>query len=120
LNQVVDGYGVGTWISAAPVVDFSMDIVEIDGEPVAKRGKWSGAKQVLRCVGCLEDDIVALHQTDEWPESCPDCGSDLEPLLTLQMRAGEPTGAQLAPSDIRQRMLQRLESFEINWEDDLL
>ncbi len=46
LNEVVDAYGVGTAISNAPVLDFSMDIVEIDGRPVAKRGKMSGQKQV--------------------------------------------------------------------------
>jgi nicotinate phosphoribosyltransferase len=120
LNPVVDGYGVGGWISAAPIVDFSMDIVEIDGEPVAKRGKWSGAKQVLRCVGCTGDDIVPLHLTDEWPDSCPDCGSDLEPLLALQMRGGVPTGAQLPAADIRQRLLQRLESFETDREEGRL
>jgi nicotinate phosphoribosyltransferase len=118
LNPMVDGYGVGSWISAAPIVDFSMDIVEIDGEPVAKRGKWSGAKQVLRCVGCMGDDIVPLHLTDEWPAGCPDCGSDLEPLLALQMRGGVPTGAQLPAADIRQRLLQRLDGFEIDWEDE--
>ena len=46
LNQVVDAYGVGASISNAPVLDFAMDIVEIDGKPIAKRGKMSGAKQV--------------------------------------------------------------------------
>ncbi len=120
LNPMADGYGVGSWISAAPIVDFSMDIVEIDGEPVAKRGKWSGAKQVLRCVACTGDDIVPLHLAEDWPDSCPDCGSDLEPLLTLQMRGGVPTGAQLSAADIRQRLLQRLEGFEIDWEDEHL
>lgn len=47
LNPVVDLYGVGTSISSAPVLDFAMDIVEIDGRPVAKRGKLSGEKQVF-------------------------------------------------------------------------
>ena len=48
LNPLVDAYGIGTSISNAPVVDFSMDIVEMDGEPLAKRGKCSGEK-CLRC-----------------------------------------------------------------------
>ncbi len=120
LNPLVDGFGVGGWISAAPIIDFSMDIVEIAGEPVAKRGKWSGAKQVLRCVGCLDDDIVPLHLTDQWPDSCPACGSDLEPLLALQMRSGVPSGAQLPAADIRQRLLQRLDGFGSDWEDERL
>jgi nicotinate phosphoribosyltransferase len=120
LNPVVDGYGVGTHISAAPIIDFSMDIVEIDGKPIAKRGKWSGAKQVLRCDGCHQDDIVTLHAAEDWPESCPDCGGDLEPLLALQMKDGELTGPQLDPGDVRARALERLDYFEINPEDRAL
>ncbi|MEE9187062.1 MAG: nicotinate phosphoribosyltransferase [Bacteroidota bacterium] len=46
LNQVVDAYGVGTSISNAPVLDYAMDIVEIEGKAIAKRGKMSGGKQV--------------------------------------------------------------------------
>ena len=49
LNPVVEGYGIGTSISNAPVVDYSMDIMEVDGIPRAKKGKWSGSKRVLRC-----------------------------------------------------------------------
>ena len=37
-SQLVDVYGVGTTITNAPVVDFSMDIIEVDGQAVAKRG----------------------------------------------------------------------------------
>src|SRR5262249_28052219 len=39
LNPVADGYGIGTYLSNAPVVDFSMDIIEIEGKPQAKKGK---------------------------------------------------------------------------------
>ncbi len=118
LNPVVNGYGVGTWISAAPVIDFAMDIVEIDGEPAAKRGKWSGAKQVLRCVGCIEDDIVPLQQTAEWPDRCPDCGSEVEALLSESMRSGRLARPQLEPDAIREAMLARLRGFETEWEDE--
>ena len=44
LKPLVDAFGVGTCISNAPVVDFAMDIMEIEGNPLAKRGKLSGAK----------------------------------------------------------------------------
>jgi nicotinate phosphoribosyltransferase len=117
LNPVVDGYGIGTCISGAPVVDFSMDIVELEGKPLAKRGKWSGAKQVLRCVGCGADDIVPLHLSEDWPERCPECASDLEPLLVPWIKGGQATGPQLGPADIRERTLERLERFETHWED---
>lgn len=118
LNPLVNGYGVGTWISAAPVIDFAMDLVEIDGEPTAKRGKWSGAKQVLRCVGCIEDDIVALQQAAEWPDRCPDCGSELEPLLGESMQGGRLLRPQLEPGTIRERALERLRGFETECEDE--
>jgi nicotinate phosphoribosyltransferase len=42
----VDAFGVGGAIANAPVIDFGMDIVEIEGIPKAKRGKRSGVKQV--------------------------------------------------------------------------
>lgn len=119
LNPLVNGYGVGGSISAAPIIDFSMDIVEIDGEPSAKRGKWSGAKQVLRCVGCIEDDIVPLHQDDAWPDRCPDCGSQIEALLGLSMEGGRLTGPRLGPAEIRQFTLERLRGFEVEWEDEV-
>ncbi|MBV9453815.1 MAG: nicotinate phosphoribosyltransferase, partial [Rubrobacter sp.] len=47
LNPLCDAYGVGGAIAAAPMIDFSLDIVEVDGEPRAKRGKWSGRKRLL-------------------------------------------------------------------------
>jgi len=48
LRDVVDGFGVGGYVSNADPVDFALDIVEVDGEPAAKRGKLTGAKEVYR------------------------------------------------------------------------
>ncbi|WP_226005209.1 nicotinate phosphoribosyltransferase [Natrinema salinisoli] len=48
LRDVADGFGVGSHITGADSVDFSLDIVEIDGEPISKRGKLSGVKNVYR------------------------------------------------------------------------
>lgn len=48
LRDVVDGFGVGGYISNATPVDFALDIVEVEGEPAAKRGKLSGVKEVYR------------------------------------------------------------------------
>jgi nicotinate phosphoribosyltransferase len=45
-RDCVDAFGVGGAIANAPVIDFALDIVEIEGEPKAKRGKRSGVKQV--------------------------------------------------------------------------
>jgi nicotinate phosphoribosyltransferase len=48
LRDVADGFGVGSHITGADSVDFSLDIVEIDGTPISKRGKLSGVKDVYR------------------------------------------------------------------------
>ena len=48
LRDVVDGFGVGSYVSNADPLDFALDIVEVDGEPAAKRGKLGGVKAVYR------------------------------------------------------------------------
>jgi nicotinate phosphoribosyltransferase len=48
LRDHVAGFGVGGYVSNADPVDFALDIVTVDGEPAAKRGKLSGKKQVYR------------------------------------------------------------------------
>jgi len=48
LRDVADGFGVGGGIANADPVDFSLNIVEVEGEPAAKRGTKSGAKGVRR------------------------------------------------------------------------
>jgi nicotinate phosphoribosyltransferase len=42
------------------VLNFALDIMEIEGRPMAKRGKWSGAKDVLRRRGTLETKVVPV------------------------------------------------------------
>lgn len=37
-----DAFGVGSYISAAPPIDMTMDIKEVNGRPVAKRGRIPG------------------------------------------------------------------------------
>jgi len=48
LRDVADGFGVGSYVSNADPLDFALDIVEVDGEPAAKRGKLTGTKSVYR------------------------------------------------------------------------
>lgn len=105
LNDYADGYGVGGAISAAPIVDFSMDIVEVGGEAVAKRGKWSGAKQVYRCPSCAGRWIVPLE--DGAPE-CGECGGGTEPLLRELVAGGRRLAPAESPSEVRDRVLQQL------------
>lgn len=44
----VDGFGVGSHITAARPIDFTADIHEIEGRPVAKRGRIPGITPNLR------------------------------------------------------------------------
>ena len=48
LNPVCDAYGVGGAIADAPMIDYSLDIVEVDGEDRSKRGKRGGRKRLLQ------------------------------------------------------------------------
>ncbi|PSQ44688.1 nicotinate phosphoribosyltransferase [Halobacteriales archaeon SW_5_68_122] len=48
LRDVADGFGVGSYVTSADPVDFALDVVEVAGEPAAKRGKLSGKKSVYR------------------------------------------------------------------------
>ncbi len=101
LNPMVDGYGVGGAISAAPVVDFAMDIVEIEGRATAKRGKWSGPKDVLACRACGGRRIVPLEVDGT---ECPDCGSEMESLLEERLRAGRRTEEPEEAGAVRERV----------------
>lgn len=40
----VDSFGVGSYISGASAIDMTMDIKEVDGKPVAKRGRIPGIR----------------------------------------------------------------------------
>ena len=44
----VDSFGVGSYISGAPGIDFTADIREIEGRPVAKRGRIPGMQRSSR------------------------------------------------------------------------
>jgi nicotinate phosphoribosyltransferase len=48
LRDYVEGFGVGGYVSNADPLDFALDIVEVGGEPAAKRGKLTGKKEAYR------------------------------------------------------------------------
>lgn len=105
LGPNADSFGVGTSISNAPVVDFSFDLVEVDGRPCAKRGKESGRKQVYRCEACGRRAVVPL---DEIEPRC-DCGpGSMLPLLDTLIVKGALTAALPDPDDTRRRLLPHL------------
>lgn len=44
----IDFFGVGSFISRAPALDMTMDLKEIEGKPVAKRGRIPGIAESVR------------------------------------------------------------------------
>ncbi len=109
LRPVVDAFGVGTSISNAPVVDFSMDIMEIEGRPIAKRGKWSGAKSVIRCKDCGRRLITPLGKE---PGRCA-CGGTPENLLTPLIEGGKVVRKLKKPKEIHEQVLKKLKTLEL-------
>ena len=101
LHPLVDAFGVGTSIAGAGTVDFSMDIVEIEGESVAKRGKASGAKEVWRDGGTLQDEMLPLGVVPSDTSLAP----QLVPLLT----GGDLVDELPEPEGIRAFVLEQLE-----------
>jgi nicotinate phosphoribosyltransferase len=108
-NRYADAYGVGTAISNAPVVDFSFDIVEVEGELRAKRGKMSGKKQTYRCPQCGKS---YLAQWEGKPPVC-DCGTTYEPLVVKYLDAGKQVRELPVPQDIRSYVLKQLQGREL-------
>ncbi|MFB6286946.1 MAG: nicotinate phosphoribosyltransferase [Candidatus Bipolaricaulia bacterium] len=107
LLDVVDAFGVGTAISNAAVVDFAMDIVEIEGDPMAKRGKESGAKQLYVCSSCGHRAVTPFSTA---PSTCPACASAgaMEPQLVQYLANGELLRDLPDPQAVRQRVLAHL------------
>jgi nicotinate phosphoribosyltransferase len=109
LNPVVDGYGIGTSISNAPVVDYAMDIMEVEGKPLAKRGKWSGSKRVLKCPGCGARKIVPNNRETY---ICS-CGKKLEDMLRPVLDRGKQLVQAEIPSRLRKSVLRNVENLTL-------
>jgi len=102
LNPICDAYGVGGAIADAPMIDYSLDIVEVDGEDRSKRGKRGGRKRLLELD---PGERKILPQTTPAPEGATDVLSPLQDLYS-------------SPPDIgalRQRVLDQLSTgdFEL-------
>jgi len=100
-RDIVDAFGIGGAIANAPVLDFSMDIVEKDGTGCAKRGKRSGAKQVWELPDMRH---VVLPEGREGPQ-----GAD--PLLVPMVRDGEVVFRQ-GMEYARARVLRRIPAIK--------
>jgi len=108
LNPVVDGYGIGTSISNAPVVDYAMAIMEVDGKACAKRGKWSGSKRVLRCRVCRKGRIVPLSEETYLCE----CGVEMDDLLVPALENGNVLVSTPSHREIREFVIRQVQSLD--------
>jgi nicotinate phosphoribosyltransferase len=74
-KALVDGYGVGINVLQTSMLDFSFQIVEVDGTPKSKLGVLSGRKSAFICQGCGSRTLALIDRTVE----C--CGNRLLPAL---------------------------------------
>jgi nicotinate phosphoribosyltransferase len=95
LNPVCDAYGVGGAIADAPMIDYSLDLVEVNGEDRSKRGKRGGRKRLLQ----LEDGTRTIL-----PESTPAPAGTSDVLRPLQELYSSPPDI----GALRQRVIDQL------------
>ncbi len=100
LRPIVDGFGVGTSIANATTIDFAMDIVEIEGKPVSKRGKMSAAKQVWRDLSACRDTVLPLGE--------PAPAGNMEAMLVSQIERGRLVEPLPSARQIRDYVLVQL------------
>jgi nicotinate phosphoribosyltransferase len=110
LNPLVDAYGVGTAIANAPTLNFALDIMEIDGRPMAKRGKRSGSKLVYRCRTCRKTVVVPAHQ----PLTRCACGGEVESLLKPLIREGRLVRDLPPPRTLREHVLDEVRHVSLD------
>lgn len=96
-RDIVDAFGVGGAIANAPVIDFAMDIVEIEGKAKAKRGKRSGVKQVY--------DLVCGDRRTLPIASVPPAGST--PIIARFVENGRVT-SRPDMQEARDRLLKKI------------
>lgn len=106
-DTCVTGFGVGTSISNAPTLDLSMDIVEKEGVPISKRGKFGGRKYAYRCSDCLSMD-TSLSPDDDIRCSC---GHSMDLLETTVLDGGRRTGPERSATEIRSYVLRQLKQI---------
>ncbi|MEM2922733.1 MAG: nicotinate phosphoribosyltransferase, partial [Candidatus Bathyarchaeia archaeon] len=107
LVDLVDGFGVGSSVSSATPVDFSMKIIAVERqgrlEPMAKRGDLGGVKAVYRNYETMTD-IVTLEGND--------VPHGYEPLLKSLVVDGKIVRREESPTELRTKLLNKLERLK--------
>ncbi len=117
-GEPVDGYGIGSSLSNARIVDYALDIVEMDGNPIAKRGKYSGTKALFRCRECYTYIAKPWKIGEGIMHRCPKCGEELENLYVKILDRGRITVEFKEPREVRRRVMDQLKKIrELGWGD---
>ncbi len=93
------GFGVGTSIAGSAPVDFSLDIIEVEGRTQVKRGKFGGRKTSFRCFDCFRWFVYGKDR--RVPGKCPHCAGSLEQMLKPVMQNGKVAASAPSADDLR-------------------
>jgi nicotinate phosphoribosyltransferase len=104
LRDIIDGFGVGTSISNAKVMDFSMDIVSIEGMSISKKGKKSFFKYAFQCESCL---YMSVSVDKDSVLMCPKCKKQMKNVTVQYMKKGKLIKDKDSVSTIRNRVLSQ-------------
>jgi nicotinic acid phosphoribosyltransferase len=88
----------------------SGDIIEIEGKPFTKRGKWSGSKRVLACAQCGARKIVPFARAEKI--ICT-CGGAFIDLLVPVFDNGKELIKTDPPAKIREFALQQVKGLKL-------
>ncbi len=108
----VAGFGVGSYLSNAKTVDFGLDIISVlrndKWEYSAKRDRLNGKKRVWRCNHCFKD-LLTLNSVNNMV--CPECGNNMDNLLSPLIKAGKIVRETPDPQELRETVLNDLKKI---------
>ncbi|MHB8360844.1 MAG: nicotinate phosphoribosyltransferase [Thermoplasmataceae archaeon] len=102
-----EAFGVGTSISSAKPIDFSMDIVRIGDKDITKRGKYSGKKLVSRCIKC---ESLKVSPNRKNLDTCK-CGGSFKILNLIIIENGKRIISERSDREIRSATVKQLEGI---------
>ncbi len=105
LEAGADGFGVGTSIANANTIDFALDIVEVEGKPLSKRGKFAGRKNLFKTI---KDGSVHFKTIPFGKEQRVD---GFEEALVPVLLNGEVVYKEETSDEIRNYVLSQLKSI---------
>lgn len=110
-HDLVNMYGVGTWILNGNIMDISIQPVCVNGESRSKIGYTPGEKSIFLCSKCGKREVRLLNKINR---SCS-CGSkEITELYETFMINGQIIKIY-DDQEIRQRILQKTQSKNVSF-----